>query len=418
MAVGVVIAAALTGCHGPNAFTRGDDKAPPTDSMIIHAGRVEETPATAFKGAADLANAEENFRLGDYRKAEKLYEKVADDTANPPLQAEKARYFEGECMRLRGDLPGAMGVYNRLLKDFQYGVFRERAVGRMYDIANFWLDDTRRQLDEETQRTQGKRWFVSWNFVHFNRRKPTFDEEGRALKALEQVYYNDPTGPYAEKSLYMAGYVQFRRGNFREADQLLSQAVEAADRNNRKSELRDQALELAILAKNNAGGGPDYDGRKAAESLKMIHQARMTSPELNSNRSDFLDNQAKIVRFMQAEKDYNIAEFYKRTGHPASAWFYYELVRRRYQGIEFHDKAVARMKEIHGDLAAQQQQSEFVKATRREWNKWALGHETPTLKDGQVVPPLPGEMPERKDSPILQTGGSQTMPPADFAPRR
>jgi outer membrane protein assembly factor BamD (BamD/ComL family) len=419
-AAGLVLA--LAGCQGPDAFARKDAKANPGpgtgDGVVIRAGQIQEAPAKAFKGAADLAAAEELFHQSDYRRAEKLFAKVADDTSNPPLQAEKARYFEAECERLRGDLTGAMGTYNRMLKDFQYGVFRERAVGKMFEIANFWLDDTRAQLDAEAERAAGKRFFVPWNFVHFDRKKPTFDEEGHALKAMEQVYYNDPTGPYAERALFMAGYVHFRRGNFREADQLLSQAVETIDRNNKKSELRDQAVELAILAKNNSTGGPSYDGRKAAESLKMIQQARMTSPETAANHGEFLDKQTKIIRFMQAEKDYDIAEFYRRTGHPASAWFYYELVRRRYQETEFHGKAIARMKEINTDLTEQQQQSEFARAARREWNKWALGHETPTLRDGQTVPAVPGEMPERRDDQVIPVGGRMNTPPADIAPRR
>lgn len=415
IAAGLVVA--LAGCHGPDSFARKDAAPAEGEGVVIRAGHVQEAPAKAFKGAADLAAAEELFQAGDYRKAEKLFAKVADDTSNPALQAEKARYFEAECERLRGDLPGAMGTCTRLLKDFQYGVYRERTVGKMFEIANFWLDDTRSQLDAEAEKAVGKRYFVPWNFLHFDKKKPTFDEEGHALKAMEQVYYNDPTGPYAERALFMAGYVHFRRGRFKEADQLLTQVVEAIDRNNKKSELRDQAIELAILAKNNSTGGAPYDGRKAAEALKLIHQARLTSPEMANNRADFLDRQAKIVRIMQAEKDFDIAEFYRRTGHPASAWFYYELVRRRFQETEFHGKAIARMKEINSDLAAQQQQTDFERAMRREWNKWALGHETPTLRQGEPVPAIPGILPEHRDDQLMQAGGKSIAPPADLTPR-
>ena len=39
-----------------------------------------------------------------------------------------------------------------------------------------------------------------------------------------------------------------------------------------------------------------------------------------------------------------------RTGHAGSAVFYYELVRRRYQGTEFHDQAIAKMKDLQQDL--------------------------------------------------------------------
>lgn len=407
----------LTGCTTTVPLYEWNSATGQGNGLLNQPKKEDDGPAPNFKGAADMAAAEDFYRTENYKKAEKLFAKVADDTNNPPLHAEKARFYEGECQRMRGDFVDAMSTYNRLLKDFQYGVYRERAVAKMYDIANFWLEDTRKQLDAEQEKAEGKRWFVPWNFVHFDKKKPTFDEEGHALKALENVYYNDPTGPYAEQALFMAGYVNFRRGNFREADQLLTQMIDTSDRHGRKSELRDQAYELAILAKNNSTGGPDYDGRKAAESLKLIHQARMTNPELVTKRGDFLDNQTKMIRYMQAEKDYDIAEFYRRTGHPASAWFYYELVRRRYQETPFHDKALVRMKSINSDLVEQQQQSEFARATRREFNKWVLGHDTPTLAKDQSVPPLPGELPERRDNQVIPVGAKQNVAPSEIAPR-
>ena len=64
-----------------------------------------------------------------------------------------------------------------------------------------------------------------------------------------------------------------------------------------------------------------------------------------------LDEQALMVRYQQAEKDFETAEFYRRTGHPGSAWFYYELVIRRYPGIQpWADQAAARQTRIEGRI--------------------------------------------------------------------
>lgn len=51
----------------------------------------------------------------------------------------------------------------------------------------------------------------------------------------------------------------------------------------------------------------------------------------------------KKAEAVQAEKDYQIAEFYRRTGHPASAYFHYELVRRRYPKTSYSDRATDQM---------------------------------------------------------------------------
>lgn len=421
--IGVLVAcwaAAIAGCTSTKSIHQ-TDSADRSGSMVIKAGHIEDASPEGFKGAQTMAEAEAAFQEQNYKKAGKLFGKVADDTANPPLVAEKARFHEAECHRLLKNYPDAMATYNKLLTDFQFGVYREQAVGRVFSIADYWLEDTRAQMDKEKEKAEGKRWFVGSNFMHFDKTKPTFDEEGHALKALENVYFNDPTGPYAELALYWAGYVHFCRFNFKEADQLLTQMLEVAERNPPKTEemrkQRERAFELAILAKNNATGGPHYDGRKAAEALQLIQRMKMTEPEFANSRGEFLDKQMKMIRYQQAEKDYEIAEFYRRTGKAPAAWFYYELVRRRYHGTEFYDKAVARMKEIHGDLLAQESKSEFAKATRREWNKWVLGQETPMLAKDQKAPNLPGQLPERNQDQISPAEYQKPIP-SEFGPRR
>ena len=40
------------------------------------------------------------------------------------------------------------------------------------------------------------------------------------------------------------------------------------------------------------------------------------------------------------------AEFYRRTGHPGSAYFYYEIVRRRYPNTPYADEAIKQMQNL------------------------------------------------------------------------
>src|SRR5262249_15608253 len=97
-------------------------------------------------------------------------------------------------------------------------------------------------------------------------------------------------------------------------------------------------------AKNNATGGAAYDGRKCAEALRLVHVAEASIPELaNSPEAAEKLTRAKFaIRSQQAEKDFLMAEYYQRTGHPGSAVFYYELVRRRYAGTKYADVASER----------------------------------------------------------------------------
>ncbi len=292
----------ICGCHGTHP---GHDGRPCDASRTCRCKcRAEVDPI--------FLDAEEFYRLENYERASELFHKVAENTKNPPLTAEKARFFEAESKKQLGELADAMSTYNRLLNDFSFGVYREQAVARMYDIAMFWLKDTWKQLKMEEEKEEGKRWFVPSNFIHFDKAKPTFDEEAHAVHMLEQVYYNDPTGPYADKALYYIGYVNFKRGHYREADQFLTALVQMDDLNGKRTEMRDAAWQLVVYAKLNSTGGPLYDGRKNSEALKIIQQAQATVPKFAADNGDWISRQQETIRFAQAEKDFALGEYYRQ----------------------------------------------------------------------------------------------------------
>src|SRR5262249_20432383 len=157
--------------------------------------------AAAKPTSPELAAAHDLYRQGDIAKAQSAFNKVAENKKNASVIAEEARYYEAECLRQQGQYPKAADTYSKMLQDFPSGTFREQALQHMYDIANFWLDDTRLEMDEAKEKREGKRWFVTPRFVNFDKSKPLLDEQGRALELLEKVRYNDMTGPLADKAL-------------------------------------------------------------------------------------------------------------------------------------------------------------------------------------------------------------------------
>src|SRR5262249_8525827 len=184
-------------------------------------------------------------------------------------------------------------------------------------------DDTRQEMREDLERREGKRWFVWPRFISFDKTKPFLDREGRALEKLEQVRLHDISGPLADHALFMCGTVKLYNENFREADHYFSQIPARHP----ESKLAPKAIEPAIYCKHMSTGGADYDGRKVAEARKLVQTALESYPELAREKRDFLMGQLKSINLQQAEKDYKMAEFYRRTGHPGPAYWYYELVR-------------------------------------------------------------------------------------------
>lgn len=320
---------------------------PPADKMVLQGDKL--VPAKMpEKGTAeaDLAGAHELFRQGDYNQAAKLYKRLADNTKNTVQVAEEARFYEAECYYHQTRYPKARDTYNRMLQDFPSGAYREQAVRRMFDIANFWLDDTREEMREEREKKDGKRWVVWPHYFHWDKSKPFADEEGWAVETLEQVRYNDMLGETADKALFLMGSVKFFNEDYKDADHYFSQLVEMHP----KSPFAPQAIELGIISKHMSTGGSDYDGRKVAEARQLVDTALRNYAELRSKKEEFLTRQLVGITFQQAEKDYKIAEFYRRTGHPGSAYFYYEIVRRRYPGTKFFDLATERMLEMRSKL--------------------------------------------------------------------
>jgi tetratricopeptide (TPR) repeat protein len=320
-------------------------------SLKERAGNVAHLFTTSYedpRAQEKLAKADALFNEGRYDKAQDAYKELADNTWNHRDLAEYARFMQAECRRVRGHYPEAVDTYHRLLMDFPTGAHRREACAQMYAIADYWLEDFRAELQARQDENGVLRWRPGWPNP-WDRTRPSLDQEGRTLQALEHVHTHDVTGPTADKALFWCGYVNFIRGNFQEADHFFSQLVEL----HKDSPLRPQAVSYAIQAKNNATGGAVYDGRKCAEALHLVHLAEASVPELTQDpaAAEKLTRAKFAIRSQQAEKDFKTAEYYERTGHPGSAVFCYELVRRRYAGTRYSDLATERKDRLMREMA-------------------------------------------------------------------
>ena len=397
------LAAGAVGCETPSWFRKTDPD--PIESIVFRDGQVVPADPAAMRSTPELAAAHDLYREERFAAAESAFHKIAENKKNPPMVAEEARYYEAECLYQQNAYPKACDTYHKVLIDFPAGANRDRAIRRMYDIANYWLDDTRTEMTEYREKVQGQRWMVVPAVFHMEKKKPFVDQEGRAMQALEHVHLNDMTGPLADKALFLAGGVKFYRQDYKEADHYFSQLVQYHP----NSTLAPEAVRLAIISKHMSTGGPDYDGRKVAEARIMVDTALRAYPELAQKESGFLERQLGSITLQQAQKDFNTAEFYRRTNRPGSAYFYYEVVRRRYPGTKQAEVAAQRMDEVRAasEREATRPRNVFEKAQDgwdRMWNK----RPTPGADGPDAdTPPAPPEPPAGSPKPL----------PADMVPR-
>jgi TolA-binding protein len=311
------------------------DYTTPEDAFVLRGGEMVPDKGLPTLGG-DFEGARLLFQEQEYAKAEPIFGKIADNKKNVVQVIEAARYYQAECLYKQSKYPAAGDRYLQLLNEFPSASHGEEARQRLFDIANYWLDETRDQMEKAKEVSEGKRWFTPpLALVHWETSKPFLDMEGHAVRMLEGVHMTDPRGPLGEKALFFLASVKFYRRSYVDADNYFYQLVT----NYPNSPHAPSALKLSIICKEIATHGPDYDGRKLQEARDLIETAKRTYPDLARGEDRFLDKQAVEIHNREAERDYNIGCFWERTGHPGSAHFQFEIVKRRYPGTPWADNA-------------------------------------------------------------------------------
>jgi outer membrane protein assembly factor BamD (BamD/ComL family) len=372
-ALGLVLTA--TGCAGNWPWA----KKPAGGPMDVIGATQPDLDASPAKTSGDLAKAHDLYRQEKYAEAEAKFNVIAEDKKNSAAVCEEARFYSGECLYKLKNYPGSCDTYKRMLQDFPSGHYKDQAVQRMFDIANYWLKGTDQEMKDFRE---GKRGFAVPAALRMHlgdSTMPTFDPEGRAIQALEVVHYADITGPLADRALFLCGYIRFFREDYPEADHYFSQLIEQ----HKESPLVPQAIELDIIAKSLYNGGPDYDSKKVAEARQLIDTAMKSYPQLANEKKEFLMRQMFSVTAQQAMKEIHRAEFYERTGHPGSAYFVYAGVARRYRNTKFEEQALEQMKRLHKAMEDEKEAEKhpstittIMNNAGKTWNRmWGL--ETP-----------------------------------------
>jgi outer membrane protein assembly factor BamD (BamD/ComL family) len=322
---------------------------PPADSLVIRPdGLAPEKAPEEGTTEARLAGARDLFRRGEYAKAQAQFHVVGQESKAPTAAIQEGIFYEAECLRLQSQYPRAADTYNELLTKFPSTPYRDQAVQHMFDIANYWLDDTRQEMQEWDEFQNRKRLFFVPHVFNWDKTKPVVDSQGRAVEKLEQVRLNDINGPLADQALFYAGSVKMYNGDWKEADNYFTQIYE----HHPNSPLAPKAVEYAIMAKNLSTGGPEYDGRKAAEARKLVDAALRNYPELANDdaKRDFLLRQLAGINLQQAAKDFDMAAFWDRQGHPGAAYFQFRLVEQRYPNTKYADDAKKRADELYAKM--------------------------------------------------------------------
>jgi outer membrane protein assembly factor BamD (BamD/ComL family) len=369
----------------------------------------EDAKRTAMdeKARTDLEAAKLLYQQKEYAKAEVMFQTIAKAKKLRLDTLEDAQFYLAESQRLQGNYRDSRDNFRVYVQSFPYGKYASLSNERMYDIANYWLNPTRDEMKEYEKNPGAVRWasYNPYNWFNSQKDLPFSDVEGHAVTTLEDVRLNDIRGKLAEKSLFYIATVKFFRAEYKEADFFYSQLVEQHP----KSELAEKALKQSIICKQISNGGTQYDTRLVEQCRKFLEEYQRTYP---GKDGDWVNKQLVSIHYQQADRDFNVAAFYDRTGHPGSAYFCYELVRRRYPNTEYAKKADARMNALRSKVEEEQRN---VKIEPNPPNLF-MGIEIPYLRapglaavtadNAQLISPL--RNPDGTNSSGVATAGSQT----------
>ncbi len=288
------------------------------------------------------------FTPDDSDKTEIQANKRGGRGINPVLEA--ALYYEAEAQRLQKNFRAAADSYTKLLTDFPRSQYTGGACKGLFEIADHWLEPTRRQMDEYQEQIAGKRWLVTpAMYFHLSNDMPTMDAEGHATAVLNTVRNHDVKGELGKKALLYLGTIHFFRHDYKEADFYFTRLYEEYPNDRDAS----KAIKQSVICKQLVTGGSVYDLRGVEESKKLLMTALTAYPELAKD-DEWIRSQLTSINTQQADRDFKVAEFYQRTGHPGSAYFYYELVCRRYPNSEYATKAAERKDQLKGKAESEQ----------------------------------------------------------------
>jgi len=236
-------------------------------------------------------------------------------------------------------LTEATDAYQRLQKEFPRNKHNDQVAARLFSISRYWID-----VDKATQDD----WFT---LSLFDSKRPTLDVNGHAIRVLDQIRYDDPTGRLADDATMAAAAEYLRNEKYEDADEFLTDLRESFP----DSEHLFLAHLLGIHCKMKIYGaaGPQYSAFMLDEADKLIQQTRQRFPDKISDpeHAEVLAKASAEVSYRQAEKLYVRAQLRDKQRYYGAAAKYYQSILDKYADTPFADQARNRLQAI-GDQPA------------------------------------------------------------------
>ncbi len=268
----------------------------------------------------------ELFQAKSYEEAGEKFAEAAERWPDSLLE-EDALYMQGEAYFFADSYHDARNAFDTLVKKYENSRHLDRVTARQFAIGRFW--------DEKGQEHS----MLAPNF--FDKTRPWFDTRGNGIKVYENIRLNDPTGPLADDALMAQSTAYFLDNRFEDA----AYHYELIRKDYASSEHQKQAHLLGLQSYLNSYQGPQYDPTPLNKAEKLADQTIKNFGHTMAEERPRLYQAQETVRAQIAEREYDLAEYYRRLDYNRAARSHYTNVMRDYPDTKFAELAKQRMLE-------------------------------------------------------------------------
>lgn len=280
----------------------------------------------AYEEARNLTG---QARSEKFTAAAELYTAAADRWPKTQLEQD-ALFMAAESYFFADAYVEANRKYEGLIKKFPNTRHMDVVEARRFLIAKYWIVSN----DKDPQQ------IYEINFTDPER--PWADIRGNALRVLEKIRTDDPTGKLADDATLAAAMEHFSKNEWEKSCVYYEDLIKAYP----ASEHQFNAHFYGLKAKLNSYRGAAYAGDSLDAGEKLVKQMRRQFPEESAQEREFLDRSYAEIRYKKAERNWKMAEYYDSRGEYGGAKFYYDVILREYDDTPFAARADQRQKQI------------------------------------------------------------------------
>lgn len=267
----------------------------------------KNSPQEQFKFAKEILDS------GDYKTALVELKKVLKHFPES-YEAAEAQFFMGECLENMGKLYDAYLAYQKVIDKYPFSERMNDVLERELKIADV--------IAEEEMKFMGL----------------SIPQYYHAITIYRKIIENYPYGKVAPISQYKIGLVLKSAGSLAEAKVEFEKVIASYPDSEWVEAARYQVAQTASLASLK----PDYDQELTQEAKEKYEEflAKYPDAEISEEAQDEILN----LTDKEAEKDFNVGQFYEKQQSYNSAAIYYKDVINKYPKSKWAEESIERMK--------------------------------------------------------------------------